>query len=1072
VALRIPDEVLRRLRAFAAEESTTLFTVLLAAYKTLLFRLTRQTDLIVGTPLAGREHPVTQQLVGCFVKTVALRTDLGGTGSFRDVTRRVHATTVEAHDHQAVPFEHVVAELRTPREPNYSPVFQTLFGLQSSDVLGIDGVRIGHTMLECDSAKWDLAVSLTETSEGLGGFVEYSCDLFDEATAARYADMLTRLVAILSEQPDRAIGEHPLVTDDERQRILRGLNAYARPSHPYRTMAEPFEEQAKRTPDAIALVADDATMTYAELNERANRLACFLRAAGARRGTRVALSAQRSVATVVALYAISKSGAAYVPLDPDLPDARLQFMLDDTSPLIVLADRESRPRMTPGPWQVVSLDDDTGCWSSLPAGNVPCDGPPHHPVHLLYTSGSTGRPKAVTYPVDGAIANIFALQESYPFHPGDATVFKTSYGFDVSIWEIFWPLYFGARLIVGEPGAHRDPRRLVELIERHDVSAIFLIPTFMQVFLDALPAGSCRSLRWAFCGGEPVTPRIRDAFHARLGATLVNCYGPTEAGCVTDMALCPDPGSPTVPLGRPAANFRMYVLDEELEVLPIGVPGDAYIGGETGVGQGYFNRPELTAERFVPDPFGVAGARMYRTGDICRYRDDGVLEHLGRRGRQLKLRGMRVEPAEIEAVLCEHPAVEECVVMTAPDDRQSLVAFAVPRRDTTLSESALRDHARRLLPRSMVPVSITAVDHIPVNVNGKTDRDALLGRRRSSGSPSSGVVRPSGEREVRLARIFARILGVAEVSVTESFFELGGHSLLIFKLIADCSQELHVSPSVADVFAASSVRELATRLGSSAGDPDASLVPLMPTAGRPIIVFVHAASGSAVPFFDVARHLGSAYSTYALQSAPAASPGGRQTIAGLAARYVQAVDPVRGLSPLVLAGWSMGGCVALEMARQWQEEGVAVDATLMLDTWLPPPALAHGEAQAQARIAIRGLDVLDMEGIASTHWAHTDAFAQLSDTLDRNRDAFLEYDPARFEGHVHLLRAAEPLLDASPALPDEYARAACGWDTRIADLTVQEVPGNHFTLLGEDNAARLADTIRAIVDLRLSFVEV
>ncbi|HSR68612.1 MAG TPA: amino acid adenylation domain-containing protein [Acidobacteriota bacterium] len=1063
------------LKRLAEQEATSLFVVTLSAYKVLLLRLTAQSDLIAGAPLAGRDHPLAETLVGCFVKTVALRTDLSGDPSFREAVGRTHATVMEAQDHQSVPFDRVVAALKVPRESAYSPVFQTFFGLQSAADVECRGAEVGGVLLESESAKWDLTVSLTETPEGLCGFLEYSSDLFEESTAARFVKMYLRLLSAMAQEPDRRVGAFPLISTRERDRILNRLNPYRCPEFPYRTMAEPFEEQVERTPQAWALAGDEGRLTYADLNRQANRLAHYLRGLGAGRNTLIALCLERGFALVAALYAVTKSGAAYVPLDPELPDGRLQFMIEDTRPLLVLADRSTRSRLADSGRPVIAVDEEAHRWSDFPSTNPVNEGSARHLIHLLYTSGSTGRPKAVAYPVEGALANIFWLQKSYPFGPGDAALFKTSYGFDVSIWEIFWPLYRGATLVVCQPGGHRDPLYLIEQIERYHVTTIFLIPTMMQVFLDQLPAGSCPSLRWVFCGGEPVTPRIRDGFYQRLEARLINCYGPTEAGCVTDMVLHPDPGSPTVPLGRPAPNFRVYVLDERLQVLPVGVPGEAYLGGEAGVAQCYFRRPALTAERFLPDPYGQPGGRMYRTGDLCRYRDDGVLEHLGRIGRQVKVRGMRIEPAEIEAVLCEHPAVEESVVLpVGKGSAGRIIAFIVPAGGDAVSPQELIQHAGRILPRFMLPESFISVDSIPANVNGKTDQAALLRlwQEEKSTPPRQGkLVPPADVQEQKLLEIFQRVLGLSEISVTDSFFELGGHSLLIFKLIAACSQELGLRPSVADVFAARSVRALAQTLKTAPGDPEARLVPLAPRPGKPVIVFVHAASGSVLPFMEVAKRLGD-YSIFGLQAPDTKVKKMAHSIENLSARYTEVIDSIRNRGPLIVAGWSMGGCIALEMARRWRQRKREVAAVLMLDTWLPPGALASPSAQVRARTAIRQMDVLGLEGFISSELQEgSGEIERLSSALELNRDAFLSYQPRPFEGEVFLLRAAEPFPDPSIEIPQEYSRDGYEWGEWVGKLVTREIPGNHFTLMAKDNAQALAATIRDLLDARVAYTE-
>lgn len=1088
VALDLDLGTADAVRRLAKAEGTTAFAVLLAAYQSWLMRLTGQPDVIVGSPLAGRDHPVAEDIVGCFIKPVALRTAVDGRLTFRELVARTHETVVGAQDHQSVPFERVVAELGIPRTAGTSPVFQTFFGLQSAQDARFPGAELGSVLLDSESAKWDITVSLTETADGFAGFMEYAFDLFDEPTVRRFAACYRRLLADALDAPDTLVRDLDLLDAAERDRITGGLNPYRRPDLPYATMAEPFEEQVARTPDAIALVGDEGTLTYAELNERANRLAHFLRTEGSGRGTFVAVCLDRSFAMITALYAIAKTGAAYVPLDPELPDGRLEFMLNDAGPVLVLADEANTPRIADGPWRVYTPGRDDALWEQAPAHDVPVRGPGHHLVHMLYTSGTTGRPKAVAYGVDGALANIFWLQEKYPFAPGDTALLKTSYGFDVSIWEIFWPLYQGARLAVCPPGGHKDPVRLRELIERHQVTTVYIIPTVMQLFLEHAPAGSCPSLRWVFCGGEPVTPRIRDGFHRRFGAALINCYGPTEAGCVTDMVLPHDDGNPVVPLGRPAGNFRLYVLDDNLGVTPVGVPGEAFIGGATGLAQNYHGRPELTAEKFLPDPYATEpGARMYRTGDLCRYRDDGVLEHLGRIGRQVKIRGMRIELAEIESVLSEHPAVEDVVVLATEDGERRLAAFVVARDpgrlddsgDGTLDEADLLAHAARMLPAHMLPSVVVPVPHIPVNVNGKADQRALLARLGAAvpgARADREAVPPQGELETRLLEIFRRVLGADDIGVTDGFFAHGGHSLLIFRLIAACSQQVRLRPTVADVFAAPTVRELAARLADAARGADDCLVPLASNKGKPLLVFVHAASGTVLPFLETARRLEDTFDVYGIE-APADAEGRlAASVEQIAAHYTKAVDAVRGLTPVVLAGWSMGGCVALEMARQWRTQGTEVTATILLDTWAPPALLDDVATAAEVRKAILDMDVFALEGFDSEaldDGARDTApeFDRLRAAVEHHRAGFLDYAPAPYEGPVDLLRATDVEPEVHEALPPGYLSGDRGWGRRTVEVTVRDVPGNHFTLLAKEHADALAAAIRETVDARLSYEE-
>ncbi len=629
----------------------------------------------------------------------------------------------------------------------------------------------------------------------------------DAPLAQCWARSFLRLLTGMAGDPDAPLLGLPLIDAEDRHRILHDLNRYRVPQLGYRTMAGPFEERVARAPHAVALVDESGTtLSYRELNERANRLAHFLLAQGAGPGTRVGICLERSIAQIVAIYAAVKTGAAYLPLDPDLPDERLAYMLTDGAPAHVLIDRPGRARIPGGAWTVHDVTADRPAWDTCPATDPVVGGHANALLHILYTSGSTGRPKGVAYPTDGALANLEWLQRHYPFHAGDATVYKTSPGFDVSIWEIFWPLYHGARLVICRPGGHRDPRHLAHLVEEHGVSMISLVPTVMTPFLDMVSAERAGALRWAMCGGEPMTARIRDRFSATLPhATLVNCYGPTEAGCVTDMIVGPDPGSPVVPLGRPAEHFRMLLLDENLDLVPVGMPGEAYLGGRIGLAHAYWRAAGRTAERFVPDPYGPPGARLYRTGDLCRYRDDGVLEHLGRIDRQIKIRGLRVEPGEIESVIGEHPAVADCAVI-AQGDPVRIVAFVVLAADPTAANGAdpvatIDAHAAATLPVHMRPNSVIPVPSIPATVNGKIDTAALLRLWPTGDGQDREIVAPSDELEARLVNMYARLLGVSAVSTLDNFTDLGGHSLLAFQLLDQCRQELAAEPDVTQLLA-------------------------------------------------------------------------------------------------------------------------------------------------------------------------------------------------------------------------------------------------------------------------------
>ncbi len=795
--VRLDAELAGTLRHLAGGADAGLDAVLLAGYQVLLAQLSGRRDVVVATCLPGTARWFT------------LRTDLTVASSLRQVVAQVAATLVAARRH-AGDLQEIVDELQATADldrPAVDAVFEMLSHAAGAD----DGAPDGP-----GTAEAPYSLTLCDGQEAVTGEVRLRPEGVDTTGAARFAAMFGHVLGRLAAAPDQDAFSISPVPPAERDRILHGLNPYRSPRIPHTTMAQPFEEQVHRTPDATAVVSDHGRLSYADLNERANRLAWELRSLGARPGMFVAVSMPRSLDLMVALYAVAKSGAAYVPIDPDLPDARTSFMLEDSAPVAVLVDAQTRPRIPCGPWELLAVDADAARWQARPIHDLPPEAG-NHLIHMLYTSGTTGRPKAVAYPVEGALADIAWLHRSYPYGPGDTALFKTSFGFDVSIWEIFWPLYHGARIAICPQDAQRDPVALRGLIDRYQVTTMFMVPSMMAPFYASTTPGSCPSLRWVFCGGEAVTPRVRDGFHERFAGHIINCYGPTELGCVAETVLPVEPDA-AVPVGPPVEHRRAYVLDDNLQPVPIGVAGELYVGGEVGIAQSYHRRPGLTAERFPADPFGSPGGRMYRTGDLCRFRPDGVLEHLGRIGRQVKIRGVRIELAEIEAVLAEHPDVAQCVVSVVPAGDGEIAAFAVAVRDRALSGPALREHARRMLPAQMVPTTVTVLDTIPTLVNGKIDVERLLCLiDRASAAPLEPFEVPATVTEVRVAALFGQILTIDEVSATASFFELGGHSLQVFRLIELCNEVFGVDLAVRQVLRALTPRALAEVIDADPG---------------------------------------------------------------------------------------------------------------------------------------------------------------------------------------------------------------------------------------------------------------
>ncbi|MHB8270276.1 non-ribosomal peptide synthetase [Bradyrhizobium sp.] len=1065
----VPADVAVRLRQFANQQGATMFMVLLAAYKVLLQRLTGLSDIIVGVPFAGRNHPDLARSIGFFINTVALRTDLGGDPTFEEVLCRVRATMLEAMDHQSVPFERVVEELCLPRESTHSPVFQTLFVLQNTprSKLRVCAAATCETDLDTGTAKFDLTLSLTEVASEIVCLAEYFTDLFDEASVRRYVEAYLVLLEELPSYPDRPVRCHALLRIEERQRLLFAMNPPVGVNRGYVTLAQPFEEQVRRTPDAIAVTGEDRSLTYREVNERANRLAHQLLGRGVRRGDVVGVLMERSVIMVIALYGIAKSGAAYLPLDPEFPSDRLLFMLGDSGTRLVLTHAPARSALPEGPWDLLCLDDAAADDSGALDSALQCPGAAHHCAYLLYTSGSTGRPKAVAYPIDGSIAFLLWMRSRYLIGPGDSVLLKTPFGFDVSVWEFFWPLYAGATLVVCQPGGHRDPRYLADMIRRYRITAVNFVPSMLQAFLDEGELVGCQSLRWLLCAGEALPWRLRDAVRTRLGsARLVNLYGPTETGAVSDHIFEPNEISPIVPIGKPAAGFRLYILDSELEPLPIGVPGELFVGGNVGLAHGYHARPALTAERFIPDPFSCRPSnRLYRTGDICRYLPDGSIEFLGRRDSQVKVRGFRVDLQEIEAVLEQHEAVSACVVLApGSGSEQRIVAFVVSNSDGANFQRNIMEHLRRFLPHLMMPSAVVAVDRIPTTINGKLDQDALLLRWRQHTQESRPEHIPAADtREEQLACCFAEILGLSHVDVTESFFDLGGHSLLVLKLAAACERMVGRRPSISQIFAFPTVRGLTAVLHAPRAASATRLVPLAPTLDKPVLLFLHAASGSVLPYAPLARCLQDDLSVFGMQ-APGIDDDEPipSSVEGFAQLYLSAVAKFLNGRPVFLAGWSFGGNVALELARLLQERGARLAGTILIDSWVGrDPGLAGppGEESALA------LAFLGRAGLVPLGMPAPD-MERVKRVLEASVKAFRSHAPQYYDGTIDLLRAREPF---PPEMAGESAYGATdgGWTGFARHVVVHSVPGHHFELMSNDSAPTLARTIRMITKERL-----
>ncbi|MHA6924944.1 non-ribosomal peptide synthetase [Ralstonia pseudosolanacearum] len=781
------DEALSAgLKRLSQRHGTTLFMTVLAGWSALLSRLSGQDEVVVGSPIANRTRSEVEGLIGFFVNTLAMRVEVGS-ATVSELLERVKSRVLEAQVHQDLPFEQVVERVRPVRSLSHSPVFQAAVSWLNTEAVGLslelEGLAIEGVDAGQAAAKFDLSLELRETSEGLAGSLDYATALFDRETIERYLGYLHRLLVAMVENDSQEVNRIALLDEDERAQLLESWNETKAAYPDASTIHGLFEAQVRRTPEAIAVEHEGQQVSYAELNARANRVAHALIGLGVGPDARVGLSAERSVELVVGLLGILKAGGGYVPLDPSYPQDRLAYMLEDSAPAAVLAQSNTREQL--GKLSVPVLD-----LASTLEGEAEHDPQvmglePHHLAYVIYTSGSTGRPKGVMNEHRGVVNRLWWAQQTYRLDASDRVLQKTPFGFDVSVWELFWPLLAGARLVMARPEGHKDPAYLAATIEQAGITTLHFVPSMLQLFLDQVDAGRCQGLRRILCSGEALPHALQQRCLVRFPQSeLHNLYGPTEAAIDVTAWRCNAESHPgIVPIGRPIANTQIYVLDVHQQPAPLGVTGEIYIGG-VGVARGYLNRPELTAERFVANPFhGEGRERMYRTGDLGRWLPDGSLEYQGRSDAQVKLRGFRIELGEIEARLSQCIGVREAVVTMREDTpgEQRLVAYYVS--DEAIEAQVLREQLQTSLPEYMVPAAYVRLERLPLTPNGKLDRKGLPAPD-GQAYASTAYEAPQGEVEQTLASIWQTLLGVERVGRHDDFFALGGHSLQAVRLMS------------------------------------------------------------------------------------------------------------------------------------------------------------------------------------------------------------------------------------------------------------------------------------------------
>lgn len=1076
-------------------EHCTLFMVLMSAFAVVLHRYARQSDVLIGTPVAGRTREEFESLIGVFINTVLIRSRVDDTTTFSDLVRLIRTATLDAQTHQDIPFDRVQDLMQRDGGGDRFQL-QVLLALQSAtpEPKGFGGLDVSLFWGHNGTAKNDLFLNLIDDSAGLRYELEYDCDLFDESTARRLLDSFEVVLEAAAAGPGTPIVVMPILSDDDRSLMAR-TNATAAPYPSDATVHALFEAQTARTPDRLAVAFGDRRCSYAELNRRANRIAQTLRRHGAGPGMLVGLCVTRSDEMVAAVLGVLKSGAAYVPIDPNYPAERIALVLEDSGAPLLLTEAALAPSLPASRAEVILLED-------LDATSEPVAGPEataEDLAYVLYTSGSTGRPKGVEVPHRAFVNFLVAMQKEPGFSQHDWLLAVTTLSFDIAGLELLLPLVSGGSLTVAPWDAVMDPRQLQALLEGSRITVMQATPITWRMLLEAGWAGN-HDLT-ILCGGEAMPSELAAALRSRCAA-LWNMYGPTET---TIWSLVRRIVDDTIDIGTPIANTDVVVVDDHMQPAPVGVPGELLIGGD-GLARGYHGRADLTADRFVAHPiFPVR--RAYRTGDLCRWRADGRIDYLGRLDHQVKIRGFRIELGEIETQLAQHQDVRQAVVVARedrPGDRR-LVAYVTVTPGAAPSSEALRAHLARTLPEYMLPSAFVTMHVLPQTPNGKIDRKALPEPTGDVAAVAEAFVAPRTPTEEQLAAVWSQVLEMPRIGTTDNFFHLGGHSLMAIRLFARIRDVMELELPFGLLLQHPTIGALAAAIDQQRGmrsdaPPVSALTALRPTGSRPPIFFTHGIGGEVWSFTALTRHLGDDQPVYGLQ--PVHDPAGHElSVVDIAGRYIQEIRTVSPRGPYLLGGHCAGAAVAFEMARQLRAAGEDVGLVAVIDYWLVDtidrrlhvrtvdflrnlprwiqddlvrvsPATVWGRVKSAGRIlaakwrraltrsepsdAGPSIDIRDRLGM----WRFPDY--QVA-ALERAFKMFQEYKPQPYDGDILLIRARTLPLFPVRVAPD------MGWRSIVSGaVTIRDVAGSHETILQEPLVEGVAAVLREQVDRVMS----
>ncbi|PZU94472.1 MAG: non-ribosomal peptide synthetase [Pseudanabaena sp.] len=922
----------QRLNRLGQQNGATLFMTLCTAFAVLLCRYCEQTDIIIGSPIANRDRAEVENLLGFFVNNLVLRIQIQQNPSFQELLAQVKKIALDAYDHQSLPFEKLVEELQPERNLSYHPLFQVMFILQNSPAqsLQMPDLSLSGIEVESNTTQLDLTLEMLDSPDGLAGNFEYNTDLFERSTIEQIAGHFQNLLEAIATNPQHKVSQISLLSPTEQHQILFDWNNTVVNYPKDICLPELVEAQVVKTPNAIAVIYENQKLTYQELNQKANQLAHHLLAIGIQSEQLIGICIERSLDMLVGLLGILKAGATYVPIDPSYPRDRIEYMLSDSQAQILITQDSLIPPEYSG--LIISLDGDRDKFTQqvIHNPNVLIDS--NQLAYVIYTSGSTGKPKGVQVLHKGVTNFLLSMQNTPILSQSDVLVAVTTICFDIAVLELYLPLLVGAKLIIASRDVARDAMQLQQLIISEQATCMQATPSTWRMLLEVGWQGG-KNFK-VLCGGENLPLPLASSLASQNGFVW-NLYGPTEATVWATISQV-KPDDRQVSIGRPLANTQLYVLDGQLQPVPIGVAGELHIGG-VQVARGYLNRPDLTSERFIADPFSAdPNAKLYKTGDRVRYLHNGSIEYLGRIDFQVKLRGFRIELGEIESVLAQHPTVNQSVVIVDPQQSGSdrLVAYVICNSGLKVSIPELRSFLKENLPEYMVPATFVILDSFPLTQNGKIDRRALPAPNQAQTYQDINHTNyPQDELELRIAHIWQKLLGVKTLSTHDNFFESGGHSLLAIRLSAQLEEVVGHPVPIMSIFQSPTIAELAKLLRQGWTPSWHYLVPLKPNGTNPPFFCIHEGFGEVFVYRNLVKHLNANQPFYGLQ---AQGLDGKHPplnrIEQMAANYLKEIRGLQPEGPYYLGGFCAGGVVAYEMAQQLHAQGQEVALLALMDT--------------------------------------------------------------------------------------------------------------------------------------------